>query len=161
MASTAVLETEETVGPAVLTVRSLEVEAKDPPEESTILAAVSDTYANVMVVSAAKLLVTVKIADNPLSAKVTSVTALAVPSTLTVKSELFGDPETASEKPTTRSLPPRPAFCEVIVGRTSSMSIELDPDDAADGAGSVSSASLPDPSRIVPSPANAKLSVPT
>ena len=59
--------------------RSLEVEANEPPEEFTFLQ--SPIHTPSMVVSAAKLLVTVKSADNPLSEKVTSVTALEVPST--------------------------------------------------------------------------------
>ena len=71
--------------------------------------------------------VTVNVALKPLSEIVTAVTAFSAPSTVTVKSPGKGLPDTDSENPITTEVPPRPAFCDVIVGSTSSMAIVTPP----------------------------------
>ena len=159
VASTALDETEATVGPAVLIVNGLLVETNAPPAESVILFAPC-VYDKRSVVSAANALVTVKVAESPLSATTTFVTVFSVPSTVTEKSLAAGVPDTASEKPITTLVPPSPAFWDVIVGRTSSIEIELLALLADAGSGRTKTPSLPALSSIVPDPTKAKLSVP-
>ena len=98
--------------------------------------------------------------DNPFAAIDTLDTVAAVPPMVTPKLAASGEPETSSEKPIAIVVPPTAAFCDEIVGRAPSMSMDCEAAELTAGSGRVSVAAFEDASVIVAPPASTRLSVP-
>ncbi|MDP4069526.1 hypothetical protein IMCC1933_31090 [Rhodobacteraceae bacterium IMCC1933] len=162
MAFCAVVETPETVGPVVSTVRAEVTAAISPPEVSLIrrFAVELGVYLSKTVAPSVIVSAIVIVPDSPFSAIDTLDTVEAVPPTVTSKLTASGEPDTSSEKPTAIVVPPTAAFCDVIVGRVPSISTDCDAVELLTGSGKVSVAALDAASVIVAPLLSTRLSVP-